>query len=368
MKIPVANTYIGEREASKVYQTVKSGWISMGKNVQKFEKDFAKFVDSKYAIAVNSGTAALHLALIASDIKKGDHVLIPDITFASTAKVVLYENANPILVECDPKTYNIDLVDAAKKITKKTKAIISVDMNGMPVDYDKVSKFAKKHKLKFISDSAESLGAIYKNKKVGSIAPIHAFSFFPNKNLTTGEGGMITLNNKKIYEYMKKLRTMGQIERYNHQYLGYNYRMTDISASIGIEQLKEVRNNIKYKQNLAEQYDSAFENNSSLKTPYIPKYVTQHAWYSYTISLDDKLNRDEIRNELKKSGIETRVSFPPLHKQPFLRDHLKPSNKLLPISEKAWKKLINIPLWRGLSKREITYIVKKIDSLVLSSL
>ena len=368
MKIPVANTFIGEEEASKVYKTIKSGWISMGKKVQKFEADFAKFVDCKYALAVNSGTAALHLALIASDIKSDDHVLVPDITFASTAKVVLYENAKPILVECDPRTYNIDLLDAEKKITKKTKAIISVDMNGMPVDYDKITKFAKKYNLKFISDSAESLGAIYKNRKVGSIAPIHAFSFFPNKNLTTGEGGMITLNNKKMYEYMKKLRTMGQIERYNHQYLGYNYRMTDIAASIGIEQLKKVKQNVRYKQKIADKYDLAFKNNSSLETPYIPKYVTQHAWYSYTISLSKKLNRDKIRNELKKNGIETRVSFPPLHIQPFLKGHLKPNNNFLPISEKAWKKLINIPLWRGLNNREIAYVIEKIDSLVLSGL
>lgn len=368
MKIPVANTNIGEEEANQVYKTIKSGWISMGKKVARFEKDFAKFVNAKYAIAVNSGTAALHLALIAMEIKEKDEVLVPDITFASTAKVVLYENAVPILVECDPETYNIDLDDAKKKISQKTKAIISVDMNGMPVDYDKVSKFAKKYGLKFISDSAESLGATYKNRQVGSIAPIHAFSFFPNKNLTTGEGGMITLNDCSKYEYIKKLRTMGQLERYNHIYLGYNYRMTDIAAVIGIEQLKKVKKNVRFKQKLAEKYDLAFKNNIYLKTPFIPKYVTQHAWYSYTISLDEKLFRDKIRQNLMKNGIETRVSFPPLHGQPFMSEYISSKNRFLPKSENAWKKLINIPIWNGLSNEEQSYVITNINNEILNSI
>ena len=364
MKIPVSNTFIGNEEAMKVYETINGGWISMGKKVLKFEEKFAQFVDSKYAIAVNSGTAALHLALIAFGINNKDEVLVPDITFASTAKVVLYENAIPVVVECDPKTYNINLDDAKKRITKKTKAIISVDMNGMPVDYDKVSKFAKENNLSFISDSAESLGAIYKGKLVGSIAPIHTFSFFPNKNLTTGEGGMITLNDKKKYEYIKKLRSMGQLERYNHIYLGYNYRMTDIAAVIGLEQLKKVKKNISAKQKLAEKYDKAFKNFSYLKTPFIPSYVTQHAWYSYTISLKDKSLRNILREKLMKKGIETRLSFPPLHGQPFMINHLGKRNKFLPISQNAWEKLINIPLWRNLSNTEQSYVIKNIEETI----
>ncbi len=368
MKIPVANTYIGEKEAIKAYNTIRGGWVSMGKQVNKFEEKFAKYVDSKYAIAVNSGTAALHLALIASEVGTNDEVLIPNITFASTAKVVLYEKAKPILVECDPKTYNIDLDDAKKKITRKTKCIISVDMNGMPVDYDKVKKFAKQNNLKFISDSAESLGATYKNKPVGSIAPIHAFSFFPNKNLTTGEGGMITLNDKSKYEYMKKLRSMGQNGRYNHIYLGYNYRMTDIAASIGIEQLKKVKQNIESKQKLAEKYNIAFKNNVSLDTPFIPKYVSQHAWYSYTISLDKNLNRDLIRKNLMNSGIETRVSFPPLCGQPFMKKFTGEINQSLSESQNAWKKLINLPIWRGLTDKKLMYIVKKVENEIIKSL
>ena len=322
------------------------------------KKKIANFVGSKYAVAVNNGTAALHLAIIASSVEEGDEVLIPDITFASTAKVILYQKAIPVLVECEPNTFNISLSDAEKKITKKTKAIISVDMNGMPVDYDKIIKFSKKFKLQFISDSAESLGSTYKNKKIGSIAPIHIFSFFPNKNITTGEGGVITLSNLKKYKLIKMLRNMGQSSRYHHKILGYNYRMTDIAATIGIIQLKKINKILKDKEIIAKKYNKLFKN-TSIQTPFIPSYVTQHAWYSYTIKFK-KTNRDKLRSKLDKLGIETRVSFPNLHNQPFIKQYLNQKQNKLKNSRKIWKSLINIPIWSGLSSKKINFIANSI--------
>ena len=181
MKIPVSNPFISEKEASSIYEVVKSGWISMGKGVKEFERDFSEYIGCEKAIAVNNGTSALHLAVIMSDISEGDEVLIPDITFFSTASAVMYEKAIPILVECDHNTLNICLEDAQKKITKKTKAIIPVDMNGLPVDYDAIIEFANQNNLKVIADSAEALGGEYNGNKVGSQNPVHIFSFFPNK-------------------------------------------------------------------------------------------------------------------------------------------------------------------------------------------
>ncbi|MGH7831160.1 MAG: DegT/DnrJ/EryC1/StrS family aminotransferase, partial [Candidatus Binatia bacterium] len=229
--IPLANPWIGEEEAKAVYEVAKSGWISMGDKVKEFEDVFAEYVGAKHAIAASNGTTALHLALISSRIRAGEEALVPDITFISTANVVLYERAEPVLVECDPDTYNINLRDAEKRLTEKTRAMIAVDMNGMPVDYDRLLAFAEKHDLQLIADSAESLGAVYKGRKVGSIAPLHVFSFFPNKNVTTGEGGMITTDDDERATLLRQLRNQGQDYRYHHIHLGYNYRMTDIVAA-----------------------------------------------------------------------------------------------------------------------------------------
>ncbi|KKT25439.1 MAG: Glutamine-scyllo-inositol transaminase [Candidatus Magasanikbacteria bacterium GW2011_GWA2_43_9] len=338
-KIPVANTFIGEEEAKAAYDVIKSGWLSSGPKVKEFEVEFAKEVGAKHAIAVNNGTSALHVSLAALGIKEGDEVIIPTLTFISTANSVLYQNATPVLAECDPKTYNITPEEIERRITKKTKAIIPVDMNGMPIDYDSILEVAKKHNLRVIADSAESLGSTYKGRKVGSIAPIHIFSFFPNKNITTGEGGMITTNDDELAKKMRVIMNQGQDYRYHHVELGYNYRMTNFQAAIGLEQLKRLKKVISEKQKLAEKYNLAFKDDKNIRIPFVPEYVTQHAWYMYTISVPN-LNRDEIVKQLELQNIETRLSFPPVHIQPYYQERFNYMNDMLPVSLKAWKDLI----------------------------
>lgn len=362
MKIPVADTYIGEEEANAVSEVVRSRWLSKGKKVEEFENNFKAYVNTKHAIAVNNGTAALHAALISTGIKQGDEVIIPNITFISTANVVLYEKAIPIIAEVNPKTYNIEADDIEKLITTKTKAVIIVDMNGMPVDYDSIIELCKKHSIQLIADSAESLGAAYKNRKVGSIAPIHIFSFFPNKNITTGEGGMITTNDDKTAEKIRMIINQGQDYRYHHIILGYNYRMTDIQAAIGIEQLKRINWIISEKQNIADKYNQALLGNDEIEIPFIPKYVTQHAWYMYPISLKTK-NRDEINRKLNEAGVETRLSFPPIHTQPYYKTTFGYSENSFPVSLNAWKNLIDIPIWVGIGDENQKYIIKTINQL-----
>lgn len=363
-KVTMANPYVGEEEAKAVYDTIKAGWLSMGPKVKEFEKLFAEIVDSKYAVSTNNGSAALHVALIASGIQDGDEVLVPDITFASTAKVVLYERAIPILVECDPETYNISLTDLEKKITKKTKAIMPVDMNGMPFDYDGVLNIANRYGLRVIADSAESFGAVYKNRKIGSIAPIHAFSFFPNKNITTGEGGMITTDDEKLYIRMSELRNMGQDYRYHHSSLGYNYRMTEISAVIGLEQLKKIDYITSERERIVESYNKGFAHQENIELPIVPDYVTKHAWYMYTLSINKKINRDEVVKKLFKKGVETRVSFPPIHNQPFYKERFKRTKNDLDKTFNAWKSLINLPIWVGLPKAKQSYVIKNVIEIV----
>lgn len=362
--IPVANPYIGEEEARAVYEVVKSGWVSMGDKVTEFENAFAKYVESKHAIAVNNGTSALHLALIASGISEGDEILVPDITFISTANIVLYERAAPILVECDPRTYNISLEDAERRLTNKTKAIIAVDMNGLPVDYDLVLTFAKKHSLKIIADSAESLGAIYKGKKVGSIAPIHIFSFFPNKNVTTAEGGMITTDDYKKVVLIRQLLNQGQDIRYNHIHLGYNYRMSDILAAFGLEQLKRIEFVLSEKEKIAKRYDDALRAGPDIFPPFVPEYVNRHAWYMYAVSLREGISRDNVVSELKLHGIETRLSFPPIHIQPYYKKRFGYKDDSYPVSLRAWKQLIDLPIWVGLSPEKQNFVIKIIKGIV----
>ncbi len=362
--IPLANPYIGEEEAKAVYDVVKSGWVSMGKTVKEFENAFAEFVGAKHAIATNNGTTALHVALIASGINEGDEVLIPDITFISTGNVVLYEHALPVLVECDPRTYNISLEDAEKKLSDKTKAIIPVDMNGLPADYDMVLAFAEKHGLEIIADSAESLGAVYKGRKIGSIAPLNIFSFFPNKNITTGEGGMITTNDDEKALLLRQLRNQGQDYRYNHIHLGYNYRMTNVTAAIGIEQLKRVEFILSEKEKIVERYNEAFSNDPDISPPHIPEYADRHSWYMYAISLRDGLDRDKVVSELKDRGIDTRLSFPPIHIQPYYQKTFGYTNDSLPVSFKAWSQLIDLPIWAGLSVDDQNYVIENIKDIV----
>ncbi len=362
--IPVANPFICEEEAKAVYEVVKSGWVSMVQKVKEFEDAFAEYVGAKYAIATNNGTTALHLALIVADIREGDEVLVPDITFISTANVVLYERAVPVLVECDPKTYNISLEDAERRLSNKTKAIIAVDMNGLPVDYDLVLAFAKRHGLKIIADSAESLGAIYKGKKIGSIAPVHIFSFFPNKNITTGEGGMITTDNNEKAVLLSQLRDQGQDYRYHHIHLGYNYRMSNIPAALGIEQLKRVEFILSEKEKIVERYNKAFKDDPNISPPYVPDFADRHSWYMYAVSLREGLNRDSVLSELKTRGIDTRLSFPPIHIQPYYQEKFGYKEDSYPVSLKAWKQLIDLPIWVGLTIEDQNYVIENLKNIL----
>ena len=362
--IPVANPYIGEEEAKAVYEVVKSGWVSMGERVKAFEESFSEYVNAKHSIATNNGTTALHLALIAAGIKDGDEILVPDITFISTANAVLYERAVPVLVECDPITYNISLEDAERRLTSRTKMIVAVDMNGLPVDYDRVLAFAQGHGLKVVADSAESLGAIYRGQKVGSIAPIHIFSFFANKNITTGEGGMITTNDDETALLLRQLRNQGQDYRYHHVHLGYNYRMTDIHAAFGIEQLKRIETILAEKQRLVERYNEAFREDPDIFTPFVPEYLDRHSWYMYVISLREGLDRDRVVSELKSQGIDSRLSFPPIHIQPYYKERFGYRDDSFPISFGAWRQLIDLPIWAGLGHDEQDYIVENLKDIV----
>ena len=356
--IPVANPYLDAKERNAVNFVVGKKWITMGKKVKQFETALAKFLNVKYVVAMNNGTSTLDSLVKYFGIKNSSHeVIIPDLTYISTANAVTYNNGKIVLCDSNSDNFNINLNDLEKKISNNTKLIIVTDMKGMPVDYNRLIKIAKKKKIPVISDSAEALGSIYKNKKVGSQVIAHSFSFFANKNITTGEGGAISTNNKKLYKFLLQIRNQGQSKRYHHVIIGNNYRMTDISASIGIEQLKKIKKIINNKNKIADFYNKNFINRNEIILPSIPRYVSQHSWYNYSIIVSQK-KRNKLINFLKKNNIETRVSFPTISSQPIykkLKYGRKKSNSI-----KLSKSLIDLPIWTMLSVKDLKIVIRSI--------
>lgn len=357
--IPVASPSIDFNEAKSVFRQINSKWISMGKKVEEFERKICKEIGCKHAVTVNNGTSALDALLSALNIRENDEVIVPSLTYISSANVVLYKKAKLVLCDCDLKTFNVDYKDLKKKITKKTKLIITTDLKGMPVDYDEVRKIIRNRNIHLISDSAESFGSTYKGKKVGTQFIGHTFSFFANKNITTGEGGVITTNNKNLAKKLRIIRNQGQDRRYNHIVLGNNYRMTDVTAAIGVEQLKKLKTIIRKKQLIAEHYNKELNKIKGITIPYVPKFVTQHSWYNYSIKLKKNL-RNKLIKFLDKKGVETRLSFPPIHIQPYYIKKFRFKKNQFTNSYNSYQTFLDLPIYANLTKKDLSYIINNI--------
>ena len=362
IEIPVADASLGEEEALAVAEVVRSGWLSKGQKVDEFEKRFAAYTGAAEAIAVNNGTSALHVALAVLGVGPGDEVIVPSLTFISTANVVIYQGATPVLCECDPDTYNVTADTIREKITPRTKAVIPVEMNGLPIDYDEVLAVCSRAGLPVIVDSAESLGSVYRGSNIGAIAPVHCFSFFPNKIITTGEGGMITVSDPAMAQRMRQILNQGQDGRYHHVVLGYNYRMAEMQAAIGLVQLSKIGVMLAEKTRIADRYAHAFSSMAGVTTPHVPGYVDRHSWYMYAISVDRE-HRDRIVTGLDERGIATRLSFPPIHGQPLYAERFGYVVDDLPVTWNAWSRLINIPIWPGMGEETQDRVISALREL-----
>ena len=359
--VPISKPMIGKEEANAAYKVINSGWISMGKKVENFEKQINRKMNFKNSIFVNNGTSALHCTLLALEIGIGDEVIVPTLSYISTANAVLYCGAKPVFCDSDSDTFNVSLSDIEKKINSKTKAIITVDLKGQPVDFDKIKFLSKKYNLYLISDSAESFGALYKNKYVGSQFPVHTFSFFANKNITMGEGGLISTNNDYLAKKIRIVRNQGQTKRYYHTLLGNNFRPTDYAAAIGLEQLKKIDFVINEKIKIAKFYNEFFLNYADkIQCPLIPNYATRPSWYMYCIKFNSETTRNNVAKALQKENIETRLSFPPIHMQPLYKKKFKTNNNSLSHAINAYRKFLDIPSWPGMSKNTMVRIAKTI--------
>ncbi len=368
--IPYSRQNIDERDIKAVEKVLRSDWLTQGPAIDSFERALAKKVGTKYAVAFNSGTAALHAAYFAAGIRKGDEVLVPAMTFAATGNAALYLGARPVFVDVHLDTGLIDLKDAAKKITPKTKAIVPVDYAGRPTDLAGVRSFAKKHGLVFIADGAQSLGAMYKGKPVGTQADMTMFSFHPVKSITTGEGGIIVTNNIEYYAKMMMFRTHGitkDPKKLMHQdygawyhemhHLGYNYRITDVLAALGESQLKRLDTFIAKRRAIAKRYPSLLKNIPGIILPPADTKDNQSAWHLYAIRLVPEIahHRDEIFAELRKAGIGVQVHYLPVYLHPYYQK-LGYKKGICPDAETFSFSEISIPLFPDLTKRDQQYV------------
>jgi len=357
--IPVCYPFIGEKELEYVTDCVKTNWISSkGKYVKEFENNFAKYCDFKYGIATTNGTTALHLALACLGISKGDEVIIPSFTMIATAFAVVYCGAKPVLVDAKPDTWNIDTNKIEEKITDKTKAIMPVHIYGHPCNMDPIMELAKKYNLYIVEDAAEVHGAEYKGKKAGSIGDIGCFSFYANKIITCGEGGMIITNDDKIAEKAKSLKNLSFPKGkriYKHSEVGYNYRMTNIQAAIGLAQLEKIDELIERRRKNAHLYNKLLKEKEWVKNVY----------WMYSILIEDEfgISRDKLMSKLEEKGIETRPFFVPIHQQPVFHKMGWYEDENYPIAERLALGGINLPSSSGLKKREIKYICNALKDI-----
>lgn len=366
--IPVNEPLLGSKEVKNLVECVKSGWISSkGKYIDLFEKEFAKFCGTRYGITVTSGTTALHLALLALNIKKDDEVIMPTFTMAATACAVIYTGAKPIFVDSEPRTGNMDVTKIEKFITSKTKAIMPVHIYGHPVDMESLIKISKKYRLFIIEDAAEAHGAEYRGKKCGSFGDVGCFSFYANKIITTGEGGMLVTNNKKLAIRARRLKDLAHSpkKRFLHTDLAYNYRMTNMQAAIGLAQLNRIEEFIKKKRYMAMIYNKNLKGVKGLCLP-IEENRVKNVYWMYTVIIDKKfgINRDKLMRELFKKGIETRTFFMPMHRQPFIKKlGLIAPKKKFPVADDISKKGLYLPSGLALRKKDILCICAKIKEI-----
>ncbi len=351
---------LGREEAKAVYDQIISGWISQGRKTIQFEEDIASYTDSEFSVAMANGTVTLHAMLRSIGIEKGDLVLVPSLTYISSVNVIYLCNAIPLYCDVDPETLLLDISKLEKSILKyKPKAVMSVDLKGMPCDYDSINTICEESGVVHIADSAESLGATYKNKKVGSQALMHSFSLFANKTITTGEGGLVTTNSHFHEQNLRLLRNQAQgTKRYEHIEMGYNYRFTDIKAALGVSQVRRLESILELKGNIVSKLKSGLEN--KLRFQQIPSYVTRHSYYNLTCIFDNKVQRNRVQKGLNEANIETRISFPPCHLQPHHKNLQYLSLDELPSTVNAYSTMLDIPCHQNLSDDDVERITKSI--------
>jgi len=365
--IPIAKPIIGNDEIQAAAEVLKSGMLTQGKMVEEFENAFAKYVGVKNAVAVGNGTISLDIALKSLGIKQGDEVIIPSFTFISTANAVLFQEAKPVFADVDERTFNINPEDVIEKITNRTKAIIAVHLFGHPFDVKEIQEICEDYNLYLIEDCAQAHGAEYKGKKAGGFGVAGCFSFYATKNMTTGEGGLITTDSEKIAKVCRLLRNHGESQKYYHTILGYNYRMTDIQAAIGVVQLKNLDAFNEKRINNAEYLDQHIKA-PGLELPH-RKNGVKHVYHQYAVTIEEEkgfpTSRDDFLEYLKSKGIGCAIHYPlPIHKQPLYQQlGYTEKNVQCPVATASSGKILSLPVHPALAEKDLMYIVEIINNI-----
>jgi len=383
--IPYGRQFIDDEDIKEVIKTLKSDFITQGPKIKEFESALCEYTGAKYAVVVSSGTAGLHLACLATGIKKEDEVITSPITFVASANCVLYCGGKPVFADIQDETVNIDPKEIKNKITKKTKAIIPVHFAGHPCDLEEIYALAKKYNLMIIEDACHALGAEYKNSKIGfcKYSDLTVFSFHPVKSITTGEGGAVLTNNKKLYEKLLMLRNHGITKDptkftinyklstindfgswyYEMQELGFNYRITDFQCALGLSQLKKLDKFIQRRREIVEIYNKELSKIEEIILPKERPYV-KSSWHIYYIRLKNFQRRKEVFERLRKKGIGVQVHYIPVHLQPYYRNNFGYKEGDYPKAENYYSSSITIPIYYSLEEYKIKYVIRSIKEVI----
>jgi len=359
--IPIARPQLGKEEAAAVKDVLMSGMLAQGSRVQEFEEAFAEFIGVKYAVATSNGTTALQVALLASGVGEGDEVITTPFSFIASSNSILFSGARPVFVDISDEDFNVDPDRIEEKITGRTKAVLVVHLYGQPCDMSAISEITRRHRLLLIEDACQAHGATYGGKSVGSFGDVGCFSFYPTKNMTTGEGGMIVTNKKRIASKARLIRNHGQVERYLHKFLGYNFRMTDIAAALGSVQLRKLAGFNRKRIGNARYLTNKLDGVAGIVPPRVFD-GRSHVFHQYTIRVtrDYPLSRDGLKSRLEKRGIGCRIFYPriipdqPVYRQLGYRVSL-------PVARRLAKEVISLPVHPAVTRNDLDFIVATIE-------
>jgi perosamine synthetase len=350
-RIPLSRPYIDEREEELVLDVLRSGRLSLGPAIERFEELFAERVGAPYAAAVSNGTAGLHLLAHIAELGEGDEVITSPISFAATANCFIYERATPVFADVDPATLNLDPSAVEASITERTKAIVAVDMFGYPCELDELRSLADRHGLTVIDDACEALGAEYKGAPVGSHGVSAVFGFYPNKQITTGEGGVVTTHSEEEWQLLKSLRNHGRSydsRWFHHVRLGFNYRLTDLQAALGIAQLEKLDRILELRAAAAARYAELLAGADGVEPPLADDVDHQRSWFVYVVQVAPGLDRDGVLERLAREGIEAGHYVPCVHLQPYMRERYGFAEGLCPVAEDAASRTLALPFFTGI--------------------
>jgi len=378
MQVSLSSPDIVEKDIEAVVGVMKTRYLSIGPKVVEFEKKMGSFTGTKYAVAVNSGTSALHLIIRGMEIGEGDVVITTPFSFIASANCILFERARPLFVDIDEQTLNLDPDKTDEQLGKmsqeeldKVKAMIVVDVFGQPADWNRFTEIARRYNLLLIEDSAEALGSEYKGRKCGSFGEVGVFAFYPNKQITTGEGGILVTDDAELARLARSMRSQGRGESgewLDHERLGYNYRMDELSAALGCSQMARIEEILDKRAKVAGMYGEKLAEVEEVQVPYIAPYVSRMSWFVYVVRLERGIDRNKVIKYLNEEGVQCKPYFTPIHLQPFYRKMFGYKEGDFPVTEDVTGRTIALPFFNNLKEEQIDYVVEKLKEGIKNSI